>query len=559
MSTAQAGFALRGRNPDVLTCIANLSNDEVFTPPELANQMLDTLALAWAGDNDGADIWADPNVRFLDPFTKSGVFLREITSRLTAGLEDAIPNLQQRVDHILTKQVYGIAITHLTSLLARRSLYCSKWANGPHSIAKSFDGPDGNIWFERIEHTWAGGTDSVLTADEDGNPVEKTKDGRCRYCGATQRDYDRGDLLETHAYAFIHTDDIKARITELFGEQMQFDVIIGNPPYQLGQSGGDAVGSFAMPIYQRFVQAAKQLEPRYAVMVTPSRWFAGGRGLDEFRKEMLSDRRVRALVDFPDSREAFAGVDIAGGVSYFLWDSSWDGECEVTTIYNDVVSPKLSRYLDAYDVLVRSNVAVPILERVLGGGDSGSFESLAPRVSPIQPFSIRTNFRGAETPEGMADPVLIYQAGGTGYIERKAIPRNVEWVDEWKVFLSAVASDHGGQADKSGMRRVFSRIEVGGPGTACTETFLVAGRFGTEAEAVNFTSYLRSRFVRFLVSLRTNTQHLYSERFAFVPDLSMDRAWSDAELYAKYNLVDEEIEYIESIIRPMTMPTASDE
>lgn len=203
------------------------------------------LAQAWADGNDGADIWADPDVRFLDPFTKSGVFPREITSRLTAGLADAIPDLQERVDHILTKQVFGIAITHLTSLLARRSLYCSKWADGPHSVARSFGDPDGNIWFERIEHTWVGGTDKVLTADEDGNPIEKTRDGRCKYCGASQRNLDRDAGFETHAYAFIHTDDIKARVAELFGADMQFDVIIGNPPYQLDDGG---FGSSAAPI-----------------------------------------------------------------------------------------------------------------------------------------------------------------------------------------------------------------------------------------------------------------------------------------------------------------------
>ncbi len=556
MTITKAGFALRGRNPDVLTCIANLSNDEVFTPPELANQMLDAVADAWAADNDGADIWADPDVRFLDPFTKSGVFLREITARLTSGLEGAIPDLRQRVDHILTKQVYGIAITHLTSLLARRSVYCSKWANGPHSIATSFTSPDGNIWFERMEHTWVGGTDWVLTADEHGDEIKNFKNGKCKFCGANQRDYDRGDLRESHAYAFIHTDHLKTRLHELFGDEVNFDVIIGNPPYQLGQSGGEAIGNFAMPVYQKFIQAAKSLEPRYVVMITPSRWFAGGRGLDKFRKEMLGDRRLRSLVDYPDSRDVFAGVDIAGGASYFLWDSSFHGTCKVTTIRGGLPGPTMSRHLDRYDVFVRSNEAIPILERVLSAPEDAEFESLASRVSPIQPFSLRTNFRGQASPDGLAEPIVLYQNGGTGYVERRAIPRNVEWVDQWKIFLSSTASEHGGQADKNGMRRVFSRILVGAPGSACTETYLVVGPFGSEAEVSNLAEFLRTRFVRFLVSLRTNTQHLYSERFAFVPDLPMHETWTDAALYAKYGITEEEQTFIESTIRPM--PTSGD-
>ena len=130
----QASFSLRGRNPDVLTCIANLSNDEIFTPPAFANRILDTIAEAWALDHKGDNIWANRNVRFLDPFAKSGVFLREITSRLVVGLEQEIPDLVQRVDHILTQQVFGIGINTLTSLLARRSVYCSRHANGQHSI-----------------------------------------------------------------------------------------------------------------------------------------------------------------------------------------------------------------------------------------------------------------------------------------------------------------------------------------------------------------------------------------------------------------------------------------
>jgi site-specific DNA-methyltransferase (adenine-specific) len=238
VSATQTGFALRGRNPDVLTCIANLSNDQVFTPPQLADGILDTLAKAWAAENKGASVWADPNVKFLDPCTKSGVFLRAITTRLTEGLKDEIPDLEERVDHILTEQVFGIATEQLTSLLARRSVYCSKFANGSYSIAKSFTSEQGNIWFERLQHTWTGGTEWVISADAEGNEIKKFKDGKCKYCGASQKTLDRREGLETHAYAFIHTDDITARIAELFGDEMQFDVIIGNPPYQLADGGG---------------------------------------------------------------------------------------------------------------------------------------------------------------------------------------------------------------------------------------------------------------------------------------------------------------------------------
>ena len=414
----QASFALRGRNPDVLTCIANLSNDEVFTPPEFANRMLDTLAEAWAANNKGANIWADKTVKFLDPCTKSGVFLREITSRLNKGLEQEIPNLEKRVNHILTRQVFGIGITQITSLLARRSVYCSKHATGKHSIAKSFTGDDGNIWFKRLKHTWDG--------------------DKCRYCGAGKSVFDRAAGLETHAYAFIHTDNIKTRLAEIFGGNMQFDVIIGNPPYQLGQSGGEAVGGFAMPIYQEFVKAAKSLDPRFVEMVTPSRWFAGGRGLDEYRNEMLTDKRLRALVDFPDASEAFPGTQIKGGVSYVLWDKSWNDACEVTTIEGGKpTAPPTKRFLGAYDVLVRRNEAVPILEKVLKTTAKDGFGNLASKVSAIQPFSIRTNFRGAETPKGIKKPVRLIGNGGETFMERADVPRNDAWIDEWKVLLGA--------------------------------------------------------------------------------------------------------------------------
>ncbi len=332
MNTTQAEVILRGRNPDVLTCIANLSNDEVFTPPELANKMLDAITEAWAANTGGADIWADPTVRFLDPFAKSGVFLREITRRLTDGLEQTIPKLEDRVDHILTKQVFGIAITHLTSLLARRSVYCSKFADGPHSIAKSFASDAGNIVFERIEHTWVGATEFVTTKGPGGKTVKRGTNGKCKYCGASQKTLDRGEGLETHAYAFIHTDDIKARMTELFGDDMQFDVIIGNPPYQLETDG---FGTQARPIYQQFVQQAKALDPRLLSMIIPARWFSGGMGLDEFRESMLTDDRIRSIDDYLTASDVFPGIGLKGGVCYFLWDRDNRGMCRVTTHYKD--------------------------------------------------------------------------------------------------------------------------------------------------------------------------------------------------------------------------------
>ena len=369
----QTGFTLRGRNPDVLTCIANLSNDEVFTPPEFANRMLDTLAEAWASDHGGANLWADKTVSFIDPCTKSGVFLREITDRLTRGLAAEIPNLDERVDHILTKQVFGIGITNLTSLLARRSVYCSKHARGKNSIAKSFPSDAGNIWFERLEHTWVG--------------------TKCSFCGAPRTIFDREDGLENHAYAFIHTDDIKTRLAQLFGGDMQFDVIIGNPPYQMT---GGAGGSSDSSIYHLFVQQALKLESRYVSMVIPARWMAGGRGLDEFRAQMLNSGHLRNLTDFSDSGEAFPGVQIKGGVCYFLWDAAHNGTCDVTGVAGGVENIQKNRLLGEFDVFVRDARAVEILRKVLSKKENSVLEL----VSGDTPFGIATNFEDWSKKEG---------------------------------------------------------------------------------------------------------------------------------------------------------------
>ena len=511
----QVSFTLRGRNPDVLTCIANLSNDEVFTPPELAGRMLDMLAQAWATDHAGADLWANKTVRFLDPFTKSGVFLREITSRLTLGLAQEIPDLQERVNHILTKQVFGIGITRLTSLLARRSVYCSKVANGAHSIATSFASDAGNIWFERTEHTWS--------------------HGKCTFCGASQAAMDRGEALETHAYAFIHTDNIKTRMTELFGDDMQFDVIVGNPPFQLNDGG---YGSSAAPIYQLFVEKAFDLEPRYAVFVTPSRWMAGGKGLDGYRAKMLADKRLRNIVDFPKLYDGFPGVKIRGGISYFLWDRQHNGPCTVQTLWDgQPMGPAVARHLDSFDVLVRRNEAVPILEKVQAAGET----TIAGRVSSRKPFGLATNFHGKPDSNKLKEPVKLYGSRKVSWIDKSAVTVNPQWIDEWKVLMTAVQGTSAAVETK-----FLSKPIIAEPGTACTETYLVAGHFDNEEAATFCAQYLRTRFVRFLVSLRKATQHATRDVYSFVPDIPLDQEWTDVKLYKRYNLTQDEIAFIES-------------
>ena len=511
----QPSFTLRGRNPDVLTCIANLANDEVFTPPDFANRMLDTLTEAWAANNGGADLWANSTIRFLDPCTKSGVFLREITSRLTKGLVGEIPDLQERVDHILTKQVFGIGITYLTSLLARRSLYCSKHAKSEHSIATGFASDRGNVWFERVEHTWV--------------------HDKCKFCGASRRTLDRGEGLDTYAYAFIHTGDIKARILDLFGGEMQFDVIIGNPPYQLDDGG---YGTSAAPIYQLFVEKALDLAPRYAVFVTPSRWMAGGKGLDKYRERMLSDKRMRNIVDYPKLYEAFPGVKIRGGISYFLWDIEHKGPCTVETIWDgQPTGPAVERHLDVYDILVRRNEAVPILEKVKSKGE----RTLDGRVSSQKPFGLRTFFHGKPDPINLKHPVRLFGSQKITWVERSAIPTNAAWIDKWKVLMTRV------QGTSAAIETKFlSRPLIAEPGTACTKSYVVAGLFDNEDEAKHYAGYLRTRFARFLVSLRKSTQDAPKNVYGFIPDLPLNKTWTDAQLYKRYKLTADEIAFIES-------------
>ena len=493
-------------NPDVLSCLANLSNDEVFTPPKLVNEMLDMLP---------QELFQNKETTFLDPVTKSGVFLREIAKRLNKGLKDQIPDQQERINHIFTKQVYGIAITELTSLLARRSTYCSKYANGKYSVCTDFENEQGNIKYERIQHTW--------------------QNGKCVYCGASESEYSRTDDLETYAYQFIHTDEPQ----KLFN--MKFDVIIGNPPYQLATGGS---GKQAKPIYQNFINQAKKLKPSYLSMIIPARWYSGGFGLNEFRNDMLNDNRIKELVDFENSSEVFPGVDVAGGVCYFLWDSKYNGQCFVTSSVNDD-RIRLKRSLSEFKIFIRQSKSIPIIRKIQEWSKNNNYSFLNDEVSSIKPFGLPSNYK----PRNDGFPCFFTRKIGLSYVDRKDILKNFNLIKKWKVLIPKAPI--AGQTDFTKPIRFYHEKNafIAKPGTCCTESWIIASSFDSEREAKSFQSYLFTKIVRFLILQTVISQDVNKKNYIFVPNLKKyDRSFTDEYLIDLWNISQNEWEYIDSRI-----------
>ena len=505
-------------NPDVLSCLANLSNDEVFTPPTVVNQMLDTLP---------SELWSNPQVTFLDPVCKTGIFLREIAKRLMVGLKDKIPDVQERANHIFTKQLYGIAITELTSLLSRRSLYCSKKANSQYSICTEFNDEQGNIIYQRIKHTW--------------------KDGKCIYCGASQNEYDRGDEFESHAYQLIHINNPE----KIFN--MRFDVIIGNPPYQLSDGGAQAS---AKPIYHLFIEQAQKLKPRFLTMIIPARWYTGGKGLDKFRDNMINDKRIRILHDYVDASECFSGVEIKGGVCYFLWDKDYSGECEIFKHKGNEIEIS-RRYLveKGVKIFIRENKLISIMRKVWANNkiEKDSFETI---ISSTKPYGLRSDFFKNPSKYGMPKIRETTLGGDLRILGLDGSKRVYRYISQnyplpkrdllynYKIFIPRnVGNGEFGDFTPTTV--------VASPKDLCTETFVQAGPFQSINEANNADNYIRTKFFRALISIRKQDQGASKAVYHFVPLQDFSESWTDEKLYKKYGLTEDEIAFIESMIRPM--------
>jgi site-specific DNA-methyltransferase (adenine-specific) len=433
------------------------------------------------------------------------------------GLKDKIPDEEDRRQHIFQNMLYGISITELTAMMARRSLYTSKDAASEASIAR-FNLTDGNIDYENRAHTYVSGS--------------------CKYCGNKVTDTQlggRSEDKERHAYKFIH-------LTTEEAQKMKFDVIVGNPPYQLNDGGN---GASAAPIYQLFIQQAKKLNPRYMAFIIPSRWFAGGKGLDKFRDEMLNDNRIRIIYDYPDANDCFPGVLISGGVMYFVWNATNPGKCEIHTITGDDELPVMKRDLNEFDVFIRENQAVPILKKVKGKNE----ETLDKIASSRKPFGLATNFADFDLADN-PDKYKIYSSNQVGvrkvgYVQKSLITKGHNLIDKWKVLMPK-AYRIGSSKDGGYINAIIAE-----PNSVATETFIVLGVFNSKEESENFVKYIKTRLFRFLVSLRKITQDATAKVYAFVPNLTMDQVWTDEKLYERYNITPSEQKFIESMIKEM--------
>ena len=521
--------------PDILDCISHLSSDEVFTPPKLVNEILDTLP---------QELFTNPETKFLDPCCKSGVFLREIAKRLIDGLADKIPDLDKRIEHIFKNQLFGLSITELTGLLSRRSVYCSKDASGEYSICH-FENSSGNIEYIKTNHVW--------------------KLGRCEICGASRAQYDRDSALESHAYSFIHANEnINKELYKRLRE-MKFDVIIGNPPYQLGVGNEGGNSSKAKAIYHQFVSQAIKLNPKYITMIIPSRWMTRSvEGIsDNWIDEMLNCNKLEVLHDYLNAGDCFPGVEIKGGVCYFIYNRDYDGPCNYYLHNTNGETFKNYAYLNSRNIgiVIRDVNALSILDKInkkdvnYASSDNTNFSGLvSPKDFYTNKQTLTSSWMGYSEIQDNNYSVKYYLNKNIhrinyAWIKPQDISKNIDSKSLHRVYIPAA----GGSGNDS---QVLGTPFYGEPNSVCSQTYLVIGynpelHNYTKEQCENIISYIKTRFFRYLVSIKKKTQNGPRGVYQFVPLQDFNEEWTDEKLYKKYGLTQEEIDFIESMVRPM--------
>lgn len=541
---------------DLLETITNVGNDEVFTPRKTCNMLLDILP---------EEVWHNPNYKWLNPATKNGVFEREIAIRLNEGLKEKIPDEETRKKHILQKMIYSIGQTKFTSNVARRTLYyCSEAnrkcdgikANDGHYVngyaignGTWFDTKEGNIYTPKVEHQF-------------------DKKGKCIFCGIDiKSSYNDGRQREHYAYEFIHYEsaDLISKFKDVFfkgDENMKFDIIIGNPPYQLSDGGG--TGDSARPIYNIFIENAITLNPKYLSMIVPSRWMKGGKGLDVFRKNIISDKRIKKLFDYENANEVFPNVNIDGGVCYFLWDNNYNGKCEYHfKAHNSDDFITSNRFLkNPYsNIIIRDNREESIIGKVYNLNE----DKMTQIVSTRNPYGINADL--FNKPENYQHLNLSFQykekyikiygvkgnKGGAkrvvGYVDSQSFADCKTNIDNYKLFFSKAYS-----SDATVPPKIIKAI----PGEICTETFLEIGPFKTEEECDNCLKYIKTKFFRALLKFGRAGMNISQKSFIYVPtQLFLNKSdinWNEeieninGQLYKKYNFSRDEINFIEKNI-----------
>lgn len=536
-------------NFDILETITNVGNDEVFTPRKTADMMLDSLP---------EEVWHNPSYRWLNPATKNGIFEREIAIRLDRGLAEAIPDIETRRKHILQNMIFSIGQTKFTANVARRTVYyCSQanracdgikapdghYVNG-YAIGNGtwFDDEEGNIKTPCANHDFVDAAGRSMPTNCNGDSKKKY---HCKYCGISgDSKYNDANQRENYAYELIHVNHlVLTRYSQqrfFGGEKMKFDIIIGNPPYQLSDGGGN--GTSAMPIYHLFIEQAMALKPRYLSMIIPSRWFSGGKGLDEFRESFLANRHIKKLVDFVNAKDCFPSSSISGGVCYFLYDSEYEGDCEFTSIRDGSKSTAI-RKLNQYPIFVRYNDAISIIDKI----KSVEKETVVKYVSARNVFGIQSTFKGHE--KDNEHSYLVLTSSGERYASLAEITQGRASLGNYKVIISKLTSEHANEPTKDGTFTVISTIRLLRPQEACTDSYLLLFESDSETKAKNYITYLRTKFYRFLLLQAVSSVNLSRDKWQFIPEVDFNESWTDEKLFEKFGLTADEAAYITSLMK----------